>query len=154
MGLPGRAEIVDRLAELLAGGGTRPAALPQDTPTRRPAVYVVAIDGYGELVAADTGGAATAVDEVARRLDRLVRHGDVLGRLAEDRFVLVASGTSPAFAGAIVERIEGAAALPVEIAGDPVSLSVSVGVAFSAAGADAAGVVAEAEAEADRLGRR
>ena len=121
----------------------------------RPAVYVVAIDGYGELVAADTGGAATAVDEVARRLDRLVRHGDVLGRLGGGPLrARRGPGTSPAFAGAIVERIEGAAALPVEIAGDPVSLSVSVGVAFSAAGADAAGVVAEAEAEADRLGRR
>ena len=30
-----------------------------------------------------------------RQLDRLVRHGDVLGRLAEDRFVLVTSGAIP-----------------------------------------------------------
>lgn len=154
MGLPGRAELVVRLDELLAGGAPKPAGLPQDGPTHRPAVFVVSIDGLGALLAGDGPGTAAALDEVARRLDRLVRHGDVLGRLDDDRFVLIAGGTAPAFAGAIVERIEGAAALPVEIAGDPVSLSVTVGVAFSAAGADAAAVLAEAEAEAERLRRR
>ncbi len=117
-GLPDRSEVVARLDAMLADG-------------HRPAVYLVAVDGYDQLVDRDSEGTRAAMAEAARRLDRLIRSSDVLGTVRPGTFILVGSGVEPTVAGALVERIRGAAALPVEVDGGPVSLRVDVGLAFA-----------------------
>ena len=117
-GLPDRAEVTTRLDDLLADG-------------HRPAVFLVSVDGYDDLVVRDADGAAAAVRETARRLDRLVRNSDVLGTSGPGTFILVGSGVEPSVAGSLVERIQGVAALPVDVAGEPVSLRVDIGLAFA-----------------------
>lgn len=140
-GLPGPTDVADRLDALLARG-------------QRPAVYLVSVDGYDTLVSEDPEGARAAMREAARRLDRLVRSSDVLGAVAPGTFVLVGAGVTPDAAGALVERIEGAAALPVEVGGQPVSLKVDIGLAFAASGSSADELLGRASADLDRVRRR
>lgn len=139
-GLPDRAEVINRVDAMLADG-------------HRPAVYLVAVDGYDDLVERDRRGTAQAMQETFRRLDRLVRNSDVLGRSGPGTFILVGSGVEPSVAGALVERIQGAAALPVEVAGEPVSLRVDIGLAFATAANSATELLNRAEADLVRSRR-
>jgi GGDEF domain-containing protein len=151
MGLPNRETVVARLDALLSNSLTRPEAAGA---AARPAVCVVAVDGHEELCALDRPGAEAAMAEIGRRLDRLVRSGDVLGRLAADRFVLVVPSLAPTVAGSLVERITGAVAMPIEVDRTPVSISVTVGLAFAQRRVDAARLVHDAEADVSRIRAR
>jgi GGDEF domain-containing protein len=127
MELPDRTAVLGHVAGLLE---RHRSVTPRGRATdARPALCVVQVEGYPALAERDAAGASSAMDEVARRLDRLVRSGDVLGRLAPDRLV-VAADISPAVVGALVERIRGAVAMPVEVAGDLLSLVAVIGLAI------------------------
>ena len=95
----------------------------------RPALFVVSIEGFAELNAADPLEGEELMAEVLRRVDRLIRSADLLGVLQAGRLVL-AVGLSPAMAGALLERLSGAVAMPIEVGGELVSLGAVIGVAF------------------------
>jgi GGDEF domain-containing protein len=103
-------------------------------------------------------GAVTT--EVVRRLDQLIRSGDLLAQL-EPGCVALGLQLAPASAGSVVERMRAAASMPVELDGELVALDAVVGVAIAAAEPWDAGAastlldraLAEARLQADR-GRR
>lgn len=133
MELPERTAVLGHVAGLLerhrAASRGRSASSPGRATDARPALCVILVEGYPALAARDPLGASAAMHEVARRLDRLVRSGDLLGRLAPDRLV-VAVDISPAVVGALVERVRGAVAMPVEVDGDLLSLVAVIGLAI------------------------
>jgi GGDEF domain-containing protein len=140
MDLPDASSTTARLDELLAGGS-------------RPALFLIAVDGHDELAVADADGTRAAMDEVVRRLDHLVRSSDLLGAVCPGTFLLVGSGVDPSVAGALVERIQGAVALPLEVGGGPVSLRVDVGLAFADGGSSGAQLLARATDDLRRIRR-
>lgn len=140
-GLPGMSQVRGRIEELLAAGRTL-------------AVYLVSVEGYDRLLASDADGAHHVLRQVARRLDRLVRGSDLLAVEGPGRFVLVATDVAPAVAGALVERVEGAAALPVEFDGATVSLQVRVGLALASEGGGAGDLLHRAADDLERVRRR
>lgn len=141
--LPGRGAVLERLGSLVADGA------------QAGAVVVVAIDDHAGLVAQDADGAEQVLGEVARRLDRLVRSKDVLGRLDDDRFVIVASGLAPEVTGSLLDRIAGSVAMPLDLAGASVSLGATVGVAFvDGTPTDGATMLAAAEQDVERIRAR
>jgi GGDEF domain-containing protein len=149
MGLPGRDELCRRFDELIERArAADPAALSHGrAEDARPAVCVVAIDEVAELLRRDPDGAHAAIDEVARRLDHVVRSGDVIGQLGEGELALATAALAPQVAGSVLERLTGAFAMPLDIDGSTLSLGVTVAVAFAGPADDAARVVARAEAE-------
>ncbi len=156
--LPGRGEIVDRLDQLIESTTVALAATPRwpTTPEvvpRYPALYLVGIQDHDQLRSIDVDGCAKAMHEVSTRLDRLVRGTDVLGYVAPGTFALAAGSVTPESAGALIERVEGAAALPVEIAGDIVSLRAFVALAFAGPGSSGEQLMRDAERDLDRLHR-
>lgn len=131
MELPDRAALVDHVATLLAAdheGHDHGRA-----SDARTAVCVIDIGGYAAMHGRDPSGTTQVMGEVVRRLDRLVRSGDVLGALRPGRLALVVR-ISPVVAGSLSGRIEGAVAMPLEVHGELVSLSVLVGAAFAPVG--------------------
>jgi GGDEF domain-containing protein len=140
-GLPDRATVLSRLDTLLAQG-------------ERPAVYMVAVEGYEALEARDVTGARDAMRAAAGRLDRLLRSSDVLGTAEPGTFVVLGAGVAPAVAGSLVERVQGALALPVEVDGEPLSLRVDVGIAFATPDSSAHGLLEQAGSDLDRARRR
>lgn len=152
MDLPDRATLCVRFDEAIAAARARrpdPWA-PPTAVAASPAAYVVGIDGYEDLVRVDAEDADAALDEVARRLDRLVRTGDLLARTAADTLVLAATSVAPEAAGALVERITGVVALPVELDGQPVSLGATVGVGLAQPDESADTILCRAEADLRR----
>ena len=154
--LPGRTVIVDRLDQMIeatkAALDAAPAwPDPPESAPRYPALYLVGVQDHDELRSIDAEGCAEAMDEVSRRLDRLVRGSDVLGYTAPGTFALAAGSVTPTSAGALVERIEGAAALPLEIGGEVVSLRALVALAFAEGGASGEQLMSDAERELERL---
>lgn len=95
----------------------------------RPALFVVSIEGFASLSDADACAGDALMAEVLRRVDRLIRSSDLLGVLEPGRLIL-AVGLSPAMAGALVERLAGAVAMPIEVQGELVSLGSLIGTAF------------------------
>jgi diguanylate cyclase (GGDEF)-like protein len=70
--------------------------------------------------------------EVARRLERIVRRGDLLARLGGDEFaVLLADVPHRGIVGEIATRLHAALEQPFELRGVAVDLEASVGVALS-----------------------
>ena len=161
MMLPDREVVVERLDVLIENARAALAALPTAADTewtgvgaptpKLPTLYLVAIDGSGELRALDPAGFAAAMQEVSRRLDRLVRSSDVLGNTADGTFALVAASVASSSAGALVERVAGAVAMPLQIDGNDVSLRALVAMAFASNGSTAESVMTAAEFELDAL---
>jgi len=157
MGLPGRDILTERLDQLISAWRDAPGQRPMISPVSvhtpepsPPAVYVIGIDSYEELARTDLEGTAAAMEEVRTRLDRLVRSTDVFALLEPGRFALAAASVAPSTAGVIMERMAGAVAMPIELAGQPLSLSVSIGVAFAFDGASAPTMLSAAELDQQR----
>ncbi|MEX0767804.1 MAG: hypothetical protein WD029_04965 [Microthrixaceae bacterium] len=143
LNLPALPEVVDRLNQMIES---------QDSSTpASPGVYLVEIDDYEALSRSDLVGTESAMEEIAVRLDRLVRSADVLGLIQPGLFVLAAASVAPASAGAVMERIRGAIALPMEIADQPLSVRAHVAVSFFADGATATSMIAQSEIELTHL---
>jgi GGDEF domain-containing protein len=152
MGLPGRDTLTERLQQLIADWRDAPGPRPVGAPASvhmvepsPPAVYVIGIDSYEELARTEPEGIDEAMGEVTHRLDRLVRSSDVLGLLQPGRFALATASVAPSTAGVIMERMTGAVAMPLELGGQPLSLSVSIGVAFAFDGTSAEAMLLAAE---------
>ncbi len=127
MELPDRSGVLRHVDALVSA---RPATVAHGRVSdARPAVCVVIVEGYQVLAERDPTGTEAAMGEVVRRIDRLVRANDLLGTLGPGRFALVAH-ISPAVAGALAVRIAGAVAMPLDLAGESLSLPVTVGMAF------------------------
>lgn len=154
--LPGRAEVVARFDRSIQQVQLRQPELLEHGRDidARPAVCVIAVDGYAELVDLDPAGAADALDELSGRLDHLVRAEDLLGRLEPGSLVLAATSLAPAVAGSLVDRVAGAVAMPVEVAGQVLSLEVTVGLAFAKPGDDASSIIARGEEDVARIRSR
>lgn len=116
-----------------------------------PAVYAIGIIDFQSLSDIDRAGAEDLVDEAKRRLERLVRSGDALGTAGPDTFLLATGEMEPATAGAVMDRIRGALAMPLEIGGGPVSLTVAIGVAFAFDDEHAEDMITEAESDMHRV---
>lgn len=113
-------------------------------------MLVVEVASFDGLRSSDPTGADAAVGELARRLDRLIRGGDVLGFEPPARFLIGCSSVAAEGSGGLVDRIRGGVALPVEIGGHPMSLVVDVGMAFWTDGSTADELMATAEADLGR----
>ena len=74
---------------------------------------------------------------VAARLQRSLRPGDTLARLAGDEFVIICEDLAdPTQAELVAQRLADAFDEPFDIAGRPLEVSASVGIAFSGPGED------------------
>jgi hypothetical protein len=74
----------------------------------------------------------------------------MLAVLAPGIFVLVSPGVEPSDRPILLDRVQGAFALPVVVGGDSVSFPVTVGVAHGAHGMNAPGVLSDAESDLRR----
>ncbi|HVF20443.1 MAG TPA: EAL domain-containing protein [Mycobacteriales bacterium] len=122
-GLPNRAQLVDRIANALA------------SPYPRIAVLFIDLDRFKHVN--DACGHSTGdqlLVDVARRLQEVVRPGDVVARLGGDEFVVLChdvSGTPEI--GPIAERVLTTLALPFIVEGEMFFVGASIGVSLPTA---------------------
>src|SRR5262249_51821499 len=123
-GLPNRNLFMDRLAGCMARAKRRPGY--------RFAVLFLNIDRF--KVTNDALGHPVGdelLHEVGRRLGKGLRSGDWLAGLGGDEFAVLVDDASdadvPSF---VVARIQTALAVPFQVAGREVFLTVSIGIAF------------------------
>ncbi|PZA08345.1 MULTISPECIES: EAL domain-containing protein [unclassified Meiothermus] len=84
--------------------------------------------------------------QVARRLERCVREGDLLARLGGDEMAIMAKGVGEAGAQALAGRVRSAFAEPFSLSGLQVVVTVSIGIAlFPQHGADLDGLMRAAD---------
>jgi diguanylate cyclase (GGDEF)-like protein/PAS domain S-box-containing protein len=84
--------------------------------------------------------------EVAERLRRAVRDGDVVGRIGGDEFVVLCRGrSSPADVAAVAARIVERLAQPIGWEGTPLVVGASVGVAMAGGDDDARSLIRRAD---------
>jgi diguanylate cyclase (GGDEF)-like protein/PAS domain S-box-containing protein len=123
-GLANRWLVLDRLHAALARASRTPGHL---------ALFFVDLDHFKAVN--DTFGHKVGdrvLIEVARRLQRVARAEDTVGRLAGDEFVVICERVpSEACVADIARRIVDAASQPVEVAGAFPRVSASVGVALA-----------------------
>jgi diguanylate cyclase (GGDEF)-like protein len=125
-GLPNRALILDRIEQMLARARRMP---------RLVAALFLDLDNFKEIN--DTLG-HRAGDEllvgIATRLSRLLRGGDVIGRIGGDEFIVLTEGSAiSSGAESLAERILQALAAPFDITGAPVPVTItaSIGIAIA-----------------------
>ncbi len=114
---------LDSLAGQQSGEGTRRSG------DIRIAVVVIGI-ADPDLAGLAPGPLDAVLVEVVRRVDRLVRSSDLLAQLGPGRLAL-GLPLAPSVAGALIERVEGAVSMPIQLGQDLVSLTATVGVAFA-----------------------
>jgi diguanylate cyclase (GGDEF)-like protein len=84
--------------------------------------------------------------ETARRLESVIRPGDIVARLGGDEFVVLCENlNSPDDAEKIATRVVQAVGQPIAVAAGVATVTGSVGVAIGALGESAASVVARAD---------
>jgi len=97
----------------------------------------VDLDGFkpvNDVLGHDAGDRVLV--EVAERLRRLVRAGDVVARLGGDEFAVIMPWTDATTADAIAQRLVAALAEPFDLAQRPVSIGASVGAVTAGPNAD------------------
>ncbi|TKA90090.1 sensor domain-containing diguanylate cyclase [Guyparkeria sp. SB14A] len=148
--LPNRASLKYRIGEAVARAR-------QDNT--RLAVLFLDLDYFKEVN--DRLGHAMGdrlLREVAGRLQRLLRHEDIVGRLGGDEFLILLEGLpAPRFAGQVAAKVIEVLTQPFDLDGESVSIGVSIGIAvFPEQGHDAEALVNHADAamyEAKAAGR-
>lgn len=148
--LPNRASLKYRLGEAVARARRDHTRL---------AVLFLDLDGFKKVN--DRFGHAMGdrlLREVAGRLQGLLRHEDVVGRLGGDEFLILLEGLPASrFAGQVAAKVIDALTQPFELDGEPVSIGVSIGIAiFPEQARDAEALVNHADAamyEAKAAGR-
>ena len=123
-GLANRAMLLDALYEAVAAHDGRSSA--------RVALLAVDVDRFKSIN--DTHGHAAGdavLIELAERIRRSIRPGDIAARLGGDEFVVLCENVdSPADARVVADRVRAACVPPFQLGGDrSASISVSVGVA-------------------------
>src|SRR4051794_35049739 len=123
-GLPNRRTVEGRLQAALASA--------QTAADGEVAVLFIDVDRFATVNNA-WGHAAGDVllAEIAERLRRAVRGGDVIARFGGDEFVVVCERMSTDLAEDVAERVHRLVAEPVLLNGHSLSCTVSVGVALS-----------------------
>ncbi len=124
-GLPNRALVLDRAAQMLA----RTARLPDVTA----GALFIDVDGF-KHVNDHLGHAAgdRLLERVARRLEQALRDQDTVGRIGGDEFVVLVETTAQGEAAdALADRLVEALRAPVELepGGASVTVTASIGVA-------------------------
>jgi diguanylate cyclase (GGDEF)-like protein len=134
-GLPNRTGFLEVLDRAVA----RPGAY---------AVLLVNLDGFkGINDAVGYRGGDQVLLEAARRLETILRSGDVLARFAGDEFVILLEDLPDARRDAVcvADRVLSVLADPVDVAGRALHPRASVGIAIGARGARSDTVLHEAE---------
>lgn len=125
--LPNRVRILDRLAKDLI----------EDEPP--PVVVLLDFDHFTEIN--DAFGRPSGdyvMQRIAERLTAAVEEGAMVGRLGSDEFVVILEGGADAESGAVLgQALRQAVAVPVQLDGGTVELSVSIGVAAGTHGQEA-----------------
>jgi diguanylate cyclase (GGDEF)-like protein/PAS domain S-box-containing protein len=145
-GLPNRALLHDRLRQALA----------QRDITEPIAVLFLDLDGF-KLVNDSYGHAAgdQLLQQVAGRLQSVVRASDTVGRLAGDEFVILCPGSSDTDAQTLADRVTHALALRFDLGAVGTHVSASIGIVEVTPGQDPDAVIAAADTamlEAKRRG--
>jgi diguanylate cyclase (GGDEF)-like protein len=137
-GLANRALFRDRLDQALARSERSLDPL---------AVLLIDLDGFKQVndsLGHDAGD--ELLQQLAGRLETVVRPSDTLARLGGDEFALVLEGVNEAQAVTVAGRVLEEAAKPAQLAGRELALSASVGiVAHPGGGGDSAELIRHAD---------
>ena len=97
------------------------------------ALLLIAVDRFKALDARLGHAVGDAVlRAAARRISRALRAADKVARVGGEEFAVIMEGLSaPADARPVVERIQRAIAMPIDVVSSTLSISVSVGVAIA-----------------------
>ncbi len=118
--LPNRSLLLDRLDVAIARAKSEPLV--------RPTVFYIDVDPSKSVSAAHVGEAV--IVSMARKFQRLVRPGDVVGRLGADQFALVTvQSLEPREQRLIAEDLRNAVKSGMNISGQDVVLTGSIGIA-------------------------
>jgi diguanylate cyclase (GGDEF)-like protein/PAS domain S-box-containing protein len=111
------------------------------------AVLYMDLDGFKDVNDVFGHQAGDRVlSETARRLESVIRPGDIVARLGGDEFVVLCENlTSPDDAEKIATRVVQAVGQPIAVAAGVATVTASVGVAIGSLGESAASVVARAD---------
>ena len=130
-GLANRTLLVEHLGSLFGGDRRRPA----DAGAGRVALLLCDLDGFKHVNDrhGHRGGDQVLV-EVARRLERAVRQGDLVCRFGGDEFLVACEGLDGDDVCTLAARIIEAVGAPILVDGAVHQLGMSVGVAFERPG--------------------
>lgn len=146
--LPNRAMFVERLSDELVSA---------QRTSNRVGAFILDLDGFtqiNEQHGRDFGD--RVLQRVAARLHHAVRRSDLLARLSEDEFGLLAVALNDQPQGAhVAHRLLKVVNQPMEVDGVSVTLSASVGIAvFPSDGADAEALLASSQTAMHRAKMR
>jgi diguanylate cyclase (GGDEF)-like protein/PAS domain S-box-containing protein len=123
------------------------AVFRSERSRRAIAVLYLDLDGFKDVN--DVFGHAAGdrvLSETARRLESVIRPGDIVARLGGDEFVVLCENlVSPEDAEKIATRIVQAVGKPIPVAAGVATVTASVGIALSSIGESAASIVARAD---------